>query len=160
MRNTEQAIRYPIKLESRAHKLPGAWSESPLVELFAQVLLCRTVMVLRESQWNGFWDSVKVWKNSHLFVFKVWCAFLIYSEIEASGKPTWCSAKVGFLFQTWWLHFRNLCGQSRQDVLPLLSLHACHVFVLSYGWSCTRKIRIWKFQLFNCVPRSRETKLN
>lgn len=152
MRNTEQTIRDPIKLKSGAHRLPGAWSEFPLVKLFAHVLLCsRTVVVLRECQWNVFWDSAKVWKNSHLFVFKVWCVFLVYSEIETSGKPIWSFAKLGFLFCTWWLHFRNLCGQTRQDVLSLLSLHVHHVFALSCGCSYTRKIRIWKLQLFNCM---------
>lgn len=153
MRNTEQTIRDPIKLKSRAHRLPGCliWISS-----------CEAVCSCTALQQNscgpkgmsvecllGFCQGLK--KFTPLCFQSVVCFFLVYSEIETSGKPIWSSAKLGFLFCTWWLHFRNLCGQTRQDVLSLLSLHVHHVFALSCGCSYTRKIRIWKLQLFNCM---------
>lgn len=140
MTNTEQTKRDCMKLiKNRARRLRGGCSEFPQEAACSCSALHQNspdaeCQDWSRSQGNILWDSAKVWKNSHLFVFKAF----FYLEPEVSGKPMWSFAKLRLLFQTQWLRFRNLwrpeicawADKARCFILVQLAFPLCVYFKL------------------------------
>lgn len=147
--NTEQTIRGHIKLNA-AHRLPGGWSAFPLGKLLAHVLLCaRTILVLVQSarirvnlkQMSS--GILSRFEKFHTSLFSKLFFFLLRLKPQESlfgalPNSDFSSRLSGFILETC-VDQKSPRGQTRRDVLSLLSVHSHHVFTSSYGCNYTGK---------------------
>lgn len=135
-------------LKSRSHRLPGGWFEFPLRKLLVHVLLCtRVILVLvqcariRVNLKGMSFGILSRFEEIHPSLFSkhffyIWR--LKPQESLSGGLPNsdFSSRLSDFILETCQ---KSVHGQTRQDVLSLLSLHSHHVFTSSYGCSYTGK---------------------
>ena len=161
--NAKQTMRDHIKfLKHRAHRLPGGWSEFPLGKLLAHMLPCtRTILVLVqsarigliESQGIVLWGSVKVWKKSHLFVYKAF--FLLRDWSLKKGHLELCQTQTSLpdsvaSFQKP-VETRSLCVGRQGEMFYPCSTCIPTMYLLPVVAVARQENRDLKFQLFGCV---------